>query len=56
MEKQPAADTDAAMGAARLMHTSIIGGSIDKEVTELAVIPDRAPSSAVVMTETPLVR
>lgn len=44
------------MGAALLMHTSIMGGSIESDVTELAVMPDRTPAFAVEITETPLVR
>ncbi len=35
-------------------QTSTIGGSSDRELTALAVVPTGAPSTAVVITVTPL--
>ena len=37
-----------------LRHTRTIGGSIDSELTALAVVPNGAPSTVVVMMVTPL--
>src|SRR5688572_29267035 len=48
--------TAAAVRTVLLMQASIIGGSADREVTELAVIPNFFPSTSVVRIVTPLAR
>jgi hypothetical protein len=54
--KTPEDETARDVGAERFRQASIIGGSADNEVTELAVIPKFWLPSAVVTTVTPLAR
>ena len=54
--KRPARETACVVGVARFRQASIIGGSSDKEVTELAVMPKSLPCTSVVITVTPLAR
>jgi hypothetical protein len=51
-----ASATASAVGTALLMQASIIGGSTESEVTELAVMPCRLSSATAVTTVTPLAR
>jgi hypothetical protein len=53
---RPLRSIAAAVGTALFTHASIIGGSIEKAVTERAVIPWSRPSCLVVTTVTPLAR
>ena len=52
----PEAETAWAVGLRSLMHTSSIGGSIESDVTALAVMPWSLPSPRAVMTVTPLAK
>ena len=53
---RPEPATAVAVRTALLMQASIIGGSADNDVTELAVIPYFCPSNSVVRMVTPLAR